>query len=347
MPDEQVFEMLWDCPACGTRKLLARTNRACPNCGSPQDPAWRYFPAEGEATAVANPLYVGADVICPNCQTPNSKNANFCVNCSAPLQNAKTVRTFGEQTRAEGSSFAEEDLRARRRAEKDAARGVQPAAQARRGPPLALIVVVLIAVFAGVIWAFSLTRNESVTVAGATWQRSIQVQRFQPVAGSAWCDSLPFGAYNVNSFQAQRSTRSVPDGQTCQVVRRDRGDGTFSQRRECSTRYRQEPIYDRRCNFVLNTWTNARVAAANGSGQTPAPFWPQNFLTNPGVCLGCEREGARAQTLQLRIQRSRGDDVTCTVPEDVWQRSTVGTKLSVRVGRLVGDVRCDSIQFSP
>jgi hypothetical protein len=345
MADEQIFEMLWDCPACGTRGLLARTNRACPNCGSPQDPSMRYFPAEGTAVAVVNPVYVGADVICPNCQTPNSKNANFCVNCSAPLKDAKAVRTFGEQTRAEGSSFAEEDLKARRRAEKEAARGVKPAKP--RASPLPLVIMALILIFAGGIWAFSLTRNETVTVAGATWQRSIQVQRFQPVSSSAWCDSMPIGAYNVSSFQAQRSTRSVPDGQTCQIVRRDRGDGTFSQSRECSTRYRQEPIYDRRCNFLINTWVNTRLAMTNGSGQTPAPFWPTNFLTNPGVCLGCEREGGRAQQLQLVIRRARGQDVTCTVPEDVWRRSTVGATLSVKVGRIVGDVRCDSVQFSP
>lgn len=349
MPDEQTFEMLWDCPSCGTTKLLAKTNRGCPNCGSPQDPAWRYFPAEGDATAVANYSFVGADVICANCQTPNSKAANFCVNCSAPLKDGVAVRTFGEQTRSDGSSFAQEDLKARRTAEKEATRGGSGGSSAKkpRGVPVFGIVAGIVAVIAIAVWAFNLTRTESVTVSGHFWQREIQVQRFQPVASSAWCDSLPLGAYNVSSFQAQRSSRSVPDGQTCQTVRRDNGDGTYSQRRECSTRYRQEPIYDRRCNFAVNTWVNTRKAVTSGSSQNPRPSWAVNFLEQPGSCLGCEREGGRAERLEIILKRARAADVRCTVASDVWQRVALGAELNIKVGQLAGDARCDSIQFSP
>jgi hypothetical protein len=353
MSDERTFEMLWDCPACGTQKLLARSQRHCPNCGSPQDPAWRYFPAEDEATEVKNYTYVGADVICPNCETPNSKAANFCVNCAAPLKEGVTVKTLGTQTRGEGESFAQEDLKARRRAEKEAARGVSSRASgvpARgKGVPAWVWVLGLFAVLAVAVWAFSLTRDELVTVSGHTWQREIKVQEFRPVSGSAWCDSLPVGAYNVSSFSAIRSYREIPDGQTCRTVRRDNGDGTYSQRRECETKYRSEPIYDRKCNYVVNAWVYSRSATTRGESQQPAPFWAVQPLERPGSCLGCEREAGRSERYDILLRRPdpKNPDFRCKIPLDVWSRISVGQVVDMKVGYIAGDARCDTLKFRP
>jgi hypothetical protein len=349
MSDERTFEMLWDCPACGTQKLLARSQRHCPNCGSPQDPAWRYFPAEGDAVVVENYQYVGADVICPNCETPNSKAANFCVNCAAPLKEGVAVTPLASQSRAEGETFAQEDLKARRRAEKDTARGVSRSAVGRRGIPAWAWVLGLIAVFAVAVWAFSLTRDEVVTVSGHTWQREIKIERFQPVSGSAWCDSLPFGAYNVSSFSAVRSYRQIPDGQTCRTVRSDNGDGTYSQRRECETNYRSEPIYDRKCNYVVNAWVYSRSARTAGESQVPAPSWASDPLERAGSCLGCEREGGRSERYDILLRRPnpKAPDFRCKIPLDVWSRLPVGASLDLKVGSIAGDARCDTLKFRP
>jgi hypothetical protein len=349
MPEEQTFEMLWDCPACGTQKLLAKTNRACPNCGSPQDPSYRYFPAEGDARAVANYTYVGADVICPNCETPNSKAANFCVNCAAPLKDGVAVATLGEQRRADGAQFQQEDLKARRQAEKETKRAASSPSPRGRGVPVVGIVIALIALVAAAFWAFSLTKDETVSVTGHAWQREIKVERFQPVSLSAWCDSVPFGAYSISSYSAIRSYRSVADGQSCQTVRRDNGDGTYSQRRECQTKYRQEPIYDRKCNYVLNTWVYTRSATSSGAAQFPVPAWPLNFLERPGSCLGCEREGGRSERYEVLLRRPNPNnpDFRCTIPLDVWTRLTPGTVLDVKVGALANDARCNTLKFRP
>ena len=57
------FEMLWDCPNCGTDKLLGLTHRHCPNCGAAQDPSKRYFPADDQKVAVENHPYQGAELV--------------------------------------------------------------------------------------------------------------------------------------------------------------------------------------------------------------------------------------------------------------------------------------------
>jgi len=55
--------MLWDCEFCGTKKLLGKTHRFCPNCGAQQDPKARYFPSDEEKVAVKDHVYVGVDKI--------------------------------------------------------------------------------------------------------------------------------------------------------------------------------------------------------------------------------------------------------------------------------------------
>src|SRR4051812_38974182 len=88
--------MLWDCSSCGTKKLLGKTHRRCPNCGAPQDPSKRYFPAPGEEVAADGHVFVGADWVCAACTTPNSKAAQFCGNCGNPREGNAAAKLVGE-----------------------------------------------------------------------------------------------------------------------------------------------------------------------------------------------------------------------------------------------------------
>jgi hypothetical protein len=132
-------------------------------------------------------------------------------------------------------------------------------------------------------------------------------------------------------------------------VRRDNGDGTYSQRRECRTKYRQEPIYDRQCSYAVNTWVTARTAKTSGVSRLPDPFWPTNFLQQPGSCLGCEREGGRSEVYQLQLRRPnpKNPDFICKVPQDVWARVAENAALDVKVGQVAGDARCETMKFRP
>src|SRR5713226_6822330 len=92
-PGDNVFQMLWDCRFCGTKKLLAVDMRHCPNCGAAQDPQWRYFPSDADKKTLSDLhyKYAGVDIICPFCGQPNSAAAKFCKDCGGDLTNAKTA----------------------------------------------------------------------------------------------------------------------------------------------------------------------------------------------------------------------------------------------------------------
>ncbi len=93
--DRGTYQMLWDCPYCGSEKLLGLDHRHCPTCGAPQDPARRYFPSEADKIAVVDHRFSGADRVCPSCQTPNAATCEFCGNCGTPLSEAAEDRCRG------------------------------------------------------------------------------------------------------------------------------------------------------------------------------------------------------------------------------------------------------------
>ena len=79
-------------------------------------------------------------------------------------------------------------------------------------------------------------------------------QEYLDFTERSWRDSPPDGI-DVNLIPdtcvlTQRSVEQVADGQECKTVRTDNGDGTFSERRDCVTRYREEPVYDDWCEFT-------------------------------------------------------------------------------------------------
>ena len=43
------------------------------------------------------------------------------------------------------------------------------------------------------------------------------------------------------------------------VYRVDRGDGTYTKKRECTPKYRKEPVYDQKCRYKIDKWSLART----------------------------------------------------------------------------------------
>jgi hypothetical protein len=330
-PDpERTYEMLWDCPACQTPKLLGMTHRFCPHCGSAQDPAKRYFPADDEKVAVQDHRFVGADRLCPACGGPNSAAATFCGGCGSPLDGAKAVTTRPDEVeRADGRFQAQ----------------AAPVAQKKAGPGVGrwiLIGLVVLALLAAFAWFWK--REAVVEVAGHSWQRSIDIEVFQPVSESAWCDAMPGDAYGISRHREQRSTRSIPDGQVCHTVRHDNGDGTFSENQACETRYREEPVYDDRCDYRVDRWRVARDRVASGQSREPAPFWPEVALRRPGRCLGCDREGARHETYTVHLRREEGKPLSCDLPQAQWQGMAPGSRWQVAVRAMLDKPDCGSLR---
>ena len=333
MAEEEIhYEMLWDCSQCNTTGLLGDTHRHCPTCGAAQDPTKRYFPKPGEEVEARNHKYVGVDWSCAYCSTPNSAACAHCTNCGAGQDGTKPVAIVVD-------AAAPAPLAA-----------PAPAAKGSGVMRWVLALVALVVVALGFL--FTSTHEETATVAGKNWQREIQVEKFGPVSDSAWCDSLPGDAYGVSQSREQRSTRSIPDGQTCHDERIDKGDGTFVKRRECTPRYREEAVYDNRCRYQVNRWRSYRTVKT-GPQTAAVPMWPAlgslgnggNTGTRNGLAanaIGAERAGQRSESYVLQLQ-SGGKTFSCNVPESVWTKYEQGTAATVKI-RITGGVDCSSLK---
>lgn len=344
MPSERVYEMLWDCAYCGARKLLGKSQKFCPQCGAPQYPKARYFPAEADKIEATGYKYEGADRICPACQSPNGALAQFCGRCGAALSDAKEAARLSDQVRAEDAKFAE-SLSLRKREEEGRRAPVTPvpaAAPKRRLP--GWVVLAILGLVGLLLAALFWTQAETVVVSGHYWRQEIRIDRFVSVAESAWCDQMPLGAYGVSRYSEARSHRQVPDGQDCRMRRVDRGDGTFVEREECQPRYRSEPVYDQRCDYRVDRWMPERTAMAEGYDLNPR--WPDIGLAGGRGCssLGCEREGPRTADYELLLKNAGGKEYRCSLSLQRWRAAGVESRWSLDVGAVDGRARCDSLK---
>lgn len=320
--DGLVYEMLWDCRYCGARKLLGLSHRHCPNCGAAEDPNARYFPQDSEKVAVQNHEYVGADIVCRYCQAASSRRAHHCGRCGAPLSEGSTVTSQTVPGVAQPLAAA-------------------PSPPTRPAWKLLLPVLALMAVSAvavTLLWK----KDRSFVVASRSWERSVQVERFGLVKESAWCSELPAGASEVVRRRERHGTRQVPDGEDCRAQKQDRGDGTFKEERVCQPRFKDEPIYEDKCSFVLPKWSPQGEQRAQG--ESSAPHWPTVALGRSG-CRdpGCEREGARRERYVVQFKDDAGESYRCDFSERVWDQFSAGKRYPGKLRALVGTLDCGSI----
>lgn len=316
-----VYEMWWDCGHCDTKGLLGKSNRFCPVCGAQQDANSRYFPPEGKEVA-ANHDYEGADKSCPACQTPNGAKANNCRNCGSPLDGAAEVGRVADKSSA--------------------------APKVGQAPPKKRNWALIAGVTIGVLVLFCLVamfwkKDVGCAVSSHSWERSIDIETLRAESDSSWCDSMPSGAYSVSRHREQRSTKQIPDGQTCSTRNVDRGDGTFERREECKTKYRSEPVYDDKCSYTIDRWKVTRTAKASGQGTSPEPNWPPVSLGRTGNFLGAEREGARHESYTLHLTGDDKKSYTCTQAQARWASLRDGHKKVIPIGVITGSPDCDKL----
>ncbi len=319
-----VFEMLWDCAFCETTQLLGKTNRYCPSCGAPQDEKKRYFPPPGKEVA-ANTTYDGVDLKCPACGTPNGAKANNCRHCGSPLNEAAAVNPLAERSDRPVAPVAVPTKKA----------GLGLAAKAAIGG--GVLVVGLIAV--AVMWK----KEVSATVEGHSWKREIAIEALQQVSESAWRDAVPVDAYATSCSREERSTKKIPDGETCHTKDVDRGDGTFERKNVCETKYRSEPVYDDKCRYTVDRWRRSRAVVAEG-GLDATPAWPAVSLRQAGNCRGCEREGAKTEEYLVQLGGPDDAKFKCDKPEAEWLLFKKGGKYPLQVHMLTGSADCSSLK---
>lgn len=307
------YEMLWDCDHCGTKGLLGKSQRHCPECGAPQNPDKRYYPTPEQQKKVEGHVYEGSDRLCPACNAPNGAKAKNCTQCGAPLDGSKQV--VGVDERA-------------------------PKAAPKRKRLIWPWVLVAIAVLGFAIWwLFIRTRSAQVTVAQHRWARSIEIEQFGDQHREGWRVEMPPAAQMPTCTRRQRTTRQVPDGEDCHVERKDKKDGTFEQVKVCTPKTRSEGVDDDWCSYTIRTWGKIDEIKASGTGLQAA--WPAQGLppADTPPALGAKRQAARHETYTLDF----GDAGTCDVPEPAWRNYTDGQKIKVEVRARSGGVVCSSL----
>jgi hypothetical protein len=338
MADERVesegfFEMLWDCPHCDTKGLLGKSQRHCPECGAPQDETKRYMPSPEQQKAVPGHVYVGADRKCTACGAPQSALAKNCTQCGAPLEGAAEVAeasappAAAAPTAAPGSAVPATGL------------DVPDPPRPRRSVLVKLLAVALLgfALFA-LWWQFLRTKHADVTVAGHAWVAKIGIDEYDHHTHSAWRNSVPASANGVSCTRKTRSTRQVPDGESCHTERHDKKDGTFEQTRVCSPKTRSEDVDDDWCSYDVLDWSEVSADTARGNDLTPR--WPEP--TVPALAdayPGHRRQGARTMTLTLQF--AGGD--SCDVSDAVWHKYKDHDVVRLTVRARSGGVVCGDL----
>jgi hypothetical protein len=325
---ELVYEMVWDCRYCGSRKLLGLTHRHCPTCGAQQDPNARYFPPDHEKVAVQNHELVGTDISCRYCAAPSSRKALHCGQCGGSL--------------SEGTAVALQVA--------PSAHGMAYAASSPIGPPkrawwkLALPVLCLAAVVVAVLlllWK----REQRFVVAERTWTRSVAIERLSSVREWVWCDELPEGTRELSRRREQRGTKQVPDGEDCELQRQDLGDGTFKETRVCRPRSKEAPVYSEKCELEMQKWARAREERAEGRLDSSEPHWPQVVLSRPRCeSTGCEREGPRSERYAVLLKDAQGEPYRCDFDERTWRSFTPNARYAGQIRAALGSLDCSSLE---
>lgn len=330
MNDGKIYEMLWDCQFCGAKRNLGLSHRFCANCGAPQNPDSRYYPSDEDKVAVHDHVFVGVDVSCPACNELNSAAAEFCGQCGSPLTEGARAKTMDAESAGAGEAFQSGGSRDVVKEKFDAqmiAAGVQADPKKKRAKsklPIFAILGLVVVIIGGIIAAFNFNKDVTVVVTDHEWERSISIQEYDDFTQNSWRDSRPSGD-NVTMVsgscrQEQRSTRRVADGQTCRDVRQDNGDGTFSQRQECTTNYREEPVYDDMCRWEGFRWEDDRTETTSGDLRD-TPYWEDVDLNCEGQTrVGCERESGRSESYEVLYDDTDSDaNYRCAFPQSDWE----------------------------
>ncbi len=322
MADERVekvgdFEMLWDCTSCSAKGLLGKSQRHCPECGSPQDPDKRYFPKEGEEKKVDGHVYEGADRICSSCQAPMGAKAKNCTNCGAPMTDNKEVAAVGAPP---------------------------PAPVKKSGKGKTVFIVIAVAVLAIIAIWYRCVRKVDATLAvtGHTWSTTVAIESWDDVPHTAWRNEVPASSLAVAScIREQHGTRQVPDGETCKDDKVDNKDGTFKLVKKCTPKTKAEPVMDDKCRWTVREWHKVDEAKANGKGT--ALGWAANVppeIKDPtNVVLGTRKPGAKTQKLDLVFGGQSCEDV----PESKWRQYKDGDKVKLEVRAASGDIVCTGL----
>lgn len=318
---------MWDCPACGTQRLLVGSHQYCPSCGTEQVPAAQYLPTDAEALTTAEHPYVGRELACLVCHSLNSAASNHCAGCGRSLADAREMpppsgsrsgmrRSELSRTGMSSSALSRSGMRSSElsrsgmrpsdslQAEINAERERQTelsrkrvmqlsqsraAAETQRSRRRLLLAATGLATLGLIYWFGIHGPDDEARIVGHAWKRSIAIEQFHELVETAPCAQPPRGSQRIGP-------RGGPDT----------------------------------CAFRRRAWATVREVELAGEGRDSERSWPSYRLrwTGEGNCDMCEREGERRE--QLFVSASyRGTVQRCELEPELWQSLAVGDSLTV------------------
>lgn len=313
------FEMLWDCEFCSTKGLLGKSQRHCPECGAKQDADKRYFPKEGEQKKIEGHKYEGSDRYCPACKNPQSAEGKNCANCGSPMDGSAEVQGV--------------------------AAPVAPPPPKKSKLWIIFVIIGVIGAIIGIVLGVkhcNRTKDAGGKVIAHGWERTVPIQEYGDVREEKWRNEIPSDAQNVSCHRAERSTKKVPDGETCKDEKHDKKDGTFEVVKKCTPKFRSEPVEDDKCSYVVKKWKEVDNKTSSGAGMT---FTDPPGLTSSNVSevTGARRPGPKHDThyLDLDVPGADPQKQRCEVTEAAWKKYADGAAVTVQVLAKNNKVDCD------
>jgi hypothetical protein len=243
----------------------------------------------------------------------------------------------GEQKVVSGQRFLADDAKA---AEAELGDNVRPKAPPPKKKSWAwLYILITVAAAAFAIWFLCIRkRTADLEVMEQRWRRAIAIEEWKEVEKETWQRDLPSGARTLGCRDKQYETRRIEDGQECSTKRIDKGDGTFEEREECRTKYREEPVMRTWCRYAIFQWTEVdRKVAQTTDGSEPA--WPAATDLPKG-----RREGKREEVFELVVQEPKGGQHTCAVSQALWAKLPKGATAKGEVRARSGELVCDTVR---
>jgi len=356
----------WDCPACGTKKILGPETR-CPNCGAPRPPRVKFYlvdeSEEVTEKAQLKAAKAGADWICGHCNAQNKASELLCHACGNPRDETSEDREIQTRTYSQdevpttGGLHESEEAGDRYRREHRAKIESTPGYKRKRPKGLIRLLLaspVLAAALFFLLKAFPQTIE--VEVIGFEWERTIQFEHYEPVQKEDW--QVPPQASDVKSFRAihhhekvfkgyETRTRTVRDkvGEERYVCgQKDLGNGYFEDKyctrpiyQERQEEYQAEiydnvPVYKTKYRFTVMEWVAKSEYLQTLSGGDHDPRWPGQSAQRDADRW---RAGKKQESYRLIVREQDGDEHNEAVSYAYWAEREKGQKIPAKRSRIL------------
>jgi hypothetical protein len=290
------------CGFCGGRNPA--TVDTCQACGGDLDPT--HVQPSGQVVGALQ-TETAPDVTCPACGRDNPATALKCAGCGRTLPGQATIAPAAPSPTAASS-------------------------KKRSCAPVAVLGLVLVAIFAGIYLLFLRTSDLTGTVSGREWQAQVGILEYVARNAESWRDQLPEDAEVLScDLQVRRESNEPVEGaeRVCGTpYMKDLGNGYAEAVQDCVYL-----IKDDFCKYKRYAWEE--VGVVEGKGTTLPVVWPVPQLA-------AEQKQGEGRVTYTVFFDAEGQRYTYPVREEGdWALFVPGSQWNLAVNAIGGVVSVD------